>query len=57
MGRRKGVVKILEKHVLNINGLDRSVVVDPKNSLADVLREQLLLTGCKICCSEGQCGT
>ncbi|MGA3161996.1 MAG: molybdopterin-dependent aldehyde oxidoreductase [Terracidiphilus sp.] len=47
----------MEKCVLNINGLDRSVVVDPKKSLAEVLREQLLLTGCKVCCSEGQCGT
>jgi aldehyde oxidoreductase len=47
----------MEKRVLNINGLDRSLVVDPKKSLADVLREQLLLTGCKVCCSEGQCGT
>ena len=33
------------------------MVVDPKKSLADVLRDQLLLTGCKVCCSEGQCGT
>src|ERR1019366_9517900 len=47
----------MEKRVLNINGVDRSLVVDPEKSLADVLRDQLLLTGCKVCCSEGQCGT
>ena len=47
----------MEKRILNINGVDRSLVVDPEKSLAEVLRNQLLLTGCKICCSEGQCGT
>ncbi len=47
----------MEKRVLNINGVDRSLVVDPEKNLADVLRDQLLLTGCKVCCSEGQCGT
>lgn len=47
----------MEKRTLNVNGVDRSLVVDPKKSLADVLRDQLLLTGCKVCCSEGQCGT
>ena len=30
----------MEKRVLNINGLDRSLVVDAKKSLADVLRRQ-----------------
>ena len=47
----------MKRMLLNVNGVDRSVVVDPEKSLADVLREQLLLTGCKVCCSEGQCGT
>lgn len=47
----------MEKRVLNVNGIDRSLVVCPEKTLADVLREQLLLTGCKVCCSEGQCGT
>ena len=47
----------MEKRTLNVNGVDRSLVVDPKKNLADVLRDQLLLTGCKVCCSEGQCGT
>ncbi|HKS72737.1 MAG TPA: molybdopterin cofactor-binding domain-containing protein, partial [Terriglobales bacterium] len=46
----------MERVQLNVNGLERSLVVDPSKTLADVLREQLLLTGCKVCCSEGQCG-
>jgi len=43
--------------LLNINGVDRWLVVDPETSLADVLRKHLLLTGCKVCCNEGHCGT
>ncbi len=46
----------MERIQLNVNGMVRSLIVDPNKSLADVLREQLLLTGCKVCCSEGQCG-
>jgi aldehyde oxidoreductase len=42
--------------MLNVNGVDRPVIADPKNKLADVLREQMLMTGCKVCCSDGQCG-
>lgn len=41
---------------LKVNGAIRSVVVDPEKSLAEVLRENLLLTGCKVCCAQGQCG-
>ena len=47
----------MERVLLSVNGVDRSLVVDPEKSLAEVLRDQLLLTGCKVCCSEGQCGT
>jgi len=46
----------MERIELNVNGAVRSLIVDPNKSLAEVLREQLLLTGCKVCCSEGQCG-
>ena len=46
----------MERVQLNVNGVLRTLIVDPDKSLADVLREQLLLTGCKVCCSEGQCG-
>jgi len=47
----------MQKMVLNINGLPRTLIVDPESSLASVLREQLLLTGCKVGCNQGQCGT
>ncbi|MEN6567314.1 MAG: molybdopterin-dependent aldehyde oxidoreductase [Veillonellales bacterium] len=47
----------MQKKVLIINGLARTLIVDPEASLASVLREQLLLTGCKVGCNQGQCGT
>lgn len=46
----------MKKMHLTINGVQRVLVVDPEASLARVLREQLLLTGCKIGCEAGQCG-
>ncbi len=47
----------LQKRTFNINGLDRTLIVDSEATLASVLREQLLLTGCKVGCNQGQCGT
>ncbi|MGI5908671.1 MAG: molybdopterin-dependent aldehyde oxidoreductase [Christensenellales bacterium] len=46
----------MQKKVLNINGSSRTLIVDPESSLADVLRKQMLLTGCKVGCGQGQCG-
>jgi aerobic-type carbon monoxide dehydrogenase small subunit (CoxS/CutS family) len=40
-----------------VNGMAEEVFVDPWKSLADVLREELGLTGTKIGCNEGQCGS
>jgi aldehyde oxidoreductase len=44
------------KLVLNINGIPQPLVADPDDTLADVLRGQLMLTGVKVGCGQGQCG-
>ena len=44
------------KKTLIINGITRSLLVNEDDTLASVLRERLLLTGCKIGCGEGHCG-
>jgi carbon-monoxide dehydrogenase small subunit len=42
---------------LTVNGVDEEVLIEPWWSLADVLREQLNLTGVKIGCNRGDCGS
>jgi carbon-monoxide dehydrogenase small subunit len=42
---------------LNVNGHASEVFVEPWKSLADVLRDELGLTGVKIGCNEGNCGS
>ncbi|MCX6068738.1 MAG: 2Fe-2S iron-sulfur cluster-binding protein, partial [Chloroflexi bacterium] len=44
------------KKSLVINGVSKSLIIDPEVSLADVLRKQLLLTGTKVSCNDGHCG-
>ena len=44
------------KKTLVINGVTRNLVLCKDETLATVLREHLLLTGCKIGCGEGHCG-
>ena len=41
---------------LAVNGADRTLELDPRSSLLDVLRERLALTGAKKGCDHGQCG-
>jgi xanthine dehydrogenase YagT iron-sulfur-binding subunit len=41
---------------LRVNGVERSLVVDTRMSLLDLLRERLGLTGSKKGCDHGQCG-
>ncbi len=41
---------------LDVNGVARTLSVDPRTTLLDVLREQLNLTGTKKGCDHGQCG-
>ena len=44
------------KKTLIINGVARTLLVDENETLASVLRERMMLTGCKIGCGEGHCG-
>ncbi len=41
---------------IRINGEAKQLMVDPRTSLLDLLREQLQLTGTKKGCDHGQCG-
>jgi xanthine dehydrogenase YagT iron-sulfur-binding subunit len=41
---------------LSINGKDQDVVIEPRVSLLDLLRERLELTGTKKGCDQGTCG-
>src|SRR4051812_34528365 len=41
---------------LNVNGRAQALMLDPRSSLLDVLRETLGLTGAKKGCDHGQCG-
>lgn len=41
---------------LNVNGKDVTVQVEPRETLAEVLRNHLDLTGTKIACDRGGCG-
>ncbi len=46
----------MKKVTLKINGYERRLLVSPESFLSDVLRNQLMLTGCKVGCGNGQCG-
>ncbi len=48
--------KVSVKKTFVINGTPQSLEVAEGASLADVLREQLLLTGTKVSCNDGHCG-
>lgn len=41
---------------MEVNGVDRTIVVEARTTLADALREECGLTGTKIGCDEGVCG-
>ena len=46
----------LEDVSLNVNGVTYPLTVDPRWTLAEVLRDHLGLTGTKIGCNAGECG-
>jgi xanthine dehydrogenase YagT iron-sulfur-binding subunit len=41
---------------LTVNGLARTITVEPRMTLLDALREKLALTGSKKACDRGECG-
>ena len=47
----------LAEITLRVNGVPHALVVDTRESLLDVLRERLGLTGSKKGCDHGQCGS
>ena len=42
--------------LLRVNGTERQLMIDPRTTLLDALRERLHLTGTKKGCDQGQCG-
>jgi len=46
---------MIKKQIV-VNGIARNLVVDAEETLANVIRESLGLTGTKVGCGEGQCG-
>ena len=46
----------MQKKKLYVNGIERSVVTEGSDLLADVIRKNLRLTGTKVGCGKGQCG-
>jgi aldehyde oxidoreductase len=45
------------RRIINLNGTNKTIVCHAEVSLAEVLREQLGLTGTKVGCGTGQCGS
>lgn len=46
----------MEKKTLFINGIQRTVIVDPETTLANLIRKQQGLTGTKVGCGKAECG-
>ena len=44
------------RRILRVNGMEKTVTAETGAVLADVLRENLFLTGTKIGCGKGECG-
>jgi xanthine dehydrogenase YagT iron-sulfur-binding subunit len=55
-GSGAAAAPVLVEMTLRVNGVERSLVVDTRMSLLDLLRERLGLTGTKKGCDHGQCG-
>ena len=46
----------MQRKILYVNGIERSVVAENSDLLSDVIRKSLRLTGTKVGCGKGQCG-
>lgn len=46
----------MNKKKLVINGVAKTLIVEPEATLLEVLRKQLMLTGAKDACEDGHCG-
>ncbi|MDR1572782.1 MAG: (2Fe-2S)-binding protein [Clostridiales Family XIII bacterium] len=56
--RRESAAAVAEKIiVLRVNGDEHRMLVDPNWTLAEVLRDKLGLTGTKLACNDGACGS
>jgi xanthine dehydrogenase YagT iron-sulfur-binding subunit len=55
-GSGAAAAPVLVEIALRVNGVERSLVVDTRMSVLDLLRERLGLTGAKKGCDHGQCG-
>lgn len=53
---KAGVAPVMVPVSLMVNGKSRTLTIDTRTSLLDVLREQMELTGSKKGCDHGQCG-
>lgn len=47
----------MQKKTIHVNGMSKTLIVDPEASLSNVLRGQLGLTGTKVGCDKGHCGS
>ncbi|WP_028319475.1 molybdopterin-dependent aldehyde oxidoreductase [Desulfobulbus elongatus] len=46
----------MQRKIVYVNGIERSVVAEKSELLSDVIRKSLRLTGTKVGCGKGQCG-
>jgi xanthine dehydrogenase YagT iron-sulfur-binding subunit len=55
---QEGKVPVFAKKQIKftVNGKERTIVVEPQETLLDVLRDKLNLTGAKKMCDRGECG-
>jgi xanthine dehydrogenase YagT iron-sulfur-binding subunit len=55
---KKGKIPVYSKKqvTFTVNGERYTLVVEPRETLLDILRERLILTGTKKICNQGECG-